>query len=127
MTIDTPDAARAYLRCRPRASLLRLALEGVQLAGTIAARQQPGSQQAAAYQAAARVLATGLQLDEAQGTYDRLVAHRGRLLRYYDEAPDGDRRKLDAERQLAELGTRIREAEEALSSAADAAEEEGIA
>ena len=127
MDILNADNARAYLAAGPSTGTLRAVLAGVELAGAISHRQQPGSQQAAAYQAAARVLRAGLQLAETQATYDRLVAHRGRLLRYHDECPDGDARKGIVEAQLADVGDRIRKAEDALSSAADAAEEEGLA
>jgi hypothetical protein len=126
MDILNADNARTYLASGPSPSLLRLALEGVELAGAISHRQQPGSQQAAAYQAAARVLRTALQLDEGQATYDRLVAYRGRLLRYHDECPDGDPRKAEVELGLRRLGSRINLAERELGHLADAAAEEGI-
>lgn len=54
------------------------------------------------------------KLEALQGRYDRLVAHRGRAVRYYDECPDGDPRKEDARRQLAELGTQVGEVEHEL-------------
>lgn len=128
--ITTPEQARAYVASwtgQPgEASYLKLALEGVNLAAAISARQQQGTQQLAGYQAAARVLAAGLQLAEAQATYDRLRAYQGRLLRYHDEAPDGDPRKHIVEGQLDELRPRVAEAERLLGLAADAAIEEGL-
>jgi hypothetical protein len=51
------------------------------------------------------------RLDELQATYTRLTDHRGRLVRYYDDAPDGDPRKADALARLDQVGTTIRNVE----------------
>jgi hypothetical protein len=63
-------------------------------------------------------------LEEAQAQYDRLVAYRGRLLRYHDDCPDGDPRKAEVELGLRRLGSRIDIAERELGRLADAAEQE---
>lgn len=54
------------------------------------------------------------EIDALQGQYDRKVAHRRRVLVYYDAAPDGDPRKREADQQLQAIGKEIREIEEKL-------------
>jgi hypothetical protein len=60
-----------------------------------------------------------MSLEELQAKYDRLIAHRARLVRYYDEAPDGSQAKADAVDDLSGLNARIlgveREIDEALT------------
>jgi len=51
------------------------------------------------------------ELDKLQSEYDRLVAYRGRVIKYHDDCPDGDIRKSAAEVKLRELGARIVECE----------------
>jgi hypothetical protein len=62
-------------------------------------------------------------IDELQATYDRLNQHRRRVLKYYDESPDGDPRKYDAEIQLDRLGRRIYQIEQEIDKRLD--DEEG--
>jgi hypothetical protein len=59
------------------------------------------------------------QLWKLQGRYDRLTAHQARLIRYHDECQDGDRRKTDAEHQLADLDRRVAEVEAEFDRALD--------
>lgn len=56
-------------------------------------------------------------LDALQAKYDRLTAHRGRLIRYFDDCPDGDPRKADARRQLNDVGDRVLAVEKEIDAA----------
>lgn len=58
--------------------------------------------------------------DAAQATLDRKRAHHQRAIRYFDECPDGDRRKPDAEARMVALGKEASAAERAAMDAADA-------
>ena len=48
-----------------------------------------------------------MSVDVLQAEYDRLIAYRSRVIRYYDDCPDGDPRKWSAECKLRELNSRI--------------------
>lgn len=56
-------------------------------------------------------LVSSSRLEELQVTYDRVRRHYGRVIRYYDECPDGDPRKAEALQQLDRLNARVREVE----------------
>jgi len=77
--------AREYLACNPRASLVRIAAEGVERAGAIAARQ--GNEQAAErYNAAAAVLRKHLKHTHAGVTYYRDFAEAENIARAFNRA-----------------------------------------
>lgn len=46
-------------------------------------------------------------IEQIQADYDRLIAHRARVIKYHDECPDGDIRKVKVEAQLNELNKRV--------------------
>lgn len=63
------------------------------------------------------------ELDGLAAAYDRKVAQRRRLLDYYDQCPDGDRRKYDSEQELKFLSARILVLENKMSIIADQIDE----
>lgn len=69
---------------------------------------------------------TRRKVEELQAKYDRLSAHRSRVLRYYDDAPDGHRKKQEAREQLDQLGTRVTAVERELNEWTDRWEEEEL-
>ena len=59
-------------------------------------------------------------VDQAQATLDRRRQHLERAVRYFDECPDGDRRKADAEARVSRLLADKNLAETAAMAAVDA-------
>lgn len=59
-------------------------------------------------------------VDQAEGDLDRVRRHLERTVRYHDECPDGDPRKVEAERKLDELLARKNAAEAVAMAAVDA-------
>ena len=59
-------------------------------------------------------------MEQAQGTLDRHRAHLERLVRYHDECPDGDPRKLRTDADIRRVLKLKNAAEEAAGRAADA-------
>lgn len=57
-------------------------------------------------------LVSTTQLEDLQHAYDRLSRARQNAIRYFDECPDGDPRKVGAVERLNELNDRVREVEE---------------
>ena len=59
-------------------------------------------------------------VDQAQATLDRKRQHLERAVRYFDECPDGDRRKPDAEERVSRFMAEKNVAETAAMAAVDA-------
>jgi hypothetical protein len=58
-------------------------------------------------------------VDQAQGTLDRKRQYLERAVRYLDECPDGDPRKVEADRRVQRIMSEYHEAERAAGVAVD--------